>query len=124
MFTPIDLLSRPVQQLVLESLDVPAEWETTWDIGLTDVGDSYPVRPLWGRVPVDGRWPAAFPLGHRQDPRPWRQQADAPDGHVAPHRALFDLDSIGIRSPAGARGQRDLGVSWSSNREGSGPASG
>jgi len=97
MFTPITLLSPSLQREVLASLDVPAEWEATWDIGLADVGDSFPVRPLWGRVPVDGRWPAAFPLGHREDPRPWRQESEAPDGHTAPHRSSVELHSIGIR---------------------------
>ena len=96
MFTSIFLLSPKLQAEVLESLDVPAEWEATWDIGLTDVGDSFRLRPLWGRVPVDGRWPAAFPLGHRDDPRPWLQDFEVPDGHTAPHGSVLDIRTLGI----------------------------
>ena len=98
MFTPIAMLTPSVQDQVLESLDVPAEWEATWDIGLTDIGDSFPTRPIWGRVPVEGRWPAAFPLGHRDDPRPWRHETTAPDGYTAPSRDAVDLRSIGVRT--------------------------
>lgn len=88
MFTPITQLSPDVQAEVLASLDVPAEWETTWDIGLTDPGDSFAHRPLWGRVQVQGRWPAAFPLGHRDDPRSWRGEWQVPGGYRCPHRLL------------------------------------
>ncbi len=95
MFTPITQLSEELQREVLASLDVPEEWEATWDIGLTEVGDSFPVRPLWGHVQVEGRWPAAFPLGHRNDPRPWRGNWDAPSGHTCPHRASFHLEVVG-----------------------------
>lgn len=108
MFTPITQLSPRVQREVLTSLDVPEEWESTWDIGLTDVGDSFSVRPLWGHVQVEGRWPAAFPLGHRVDPRPWRESSRVPGGHTCPHRPSFGLDAVGVhrigtQSPASAR---------------------
>ncbi len=100
MFTPIDQLNEAVQARVLASLDVTAEWEATWDIGLTDPGDSYPTKPLWGRVQVDGRWPAAFPLGHHADPRPWRETCEAPSGYTCPHALSVDLATVGVR-PAG-----------------------
>lgn len=102
MFTPISQLSALAQAQTLASLDVPAEWETTWDIGLTDTGDSFSVRPLWGRVQVEGRWPAAFPLGHHEDPRPWREAHGVPGGYSCPHRSFVDLEAEG-RRPAGRR---------------------
>lgn len=97
MFTPIDQLSEAVQARVLVSLDSTAEWEATWDIGLTDPGDTYPTKPLWGRVQVDGRWPAAFPLGHHADPRPWRETCDAPTGHSCPYALSVDLEEVGVK---------------------------
>lgn len=100
MFTPITELSEAVQAKVLASLDVISEWEATWDIGLTDPGDSYPAKPLWGHVQVEGRWPAAFPLGHHADPRPWRETCDVPSGYRCPHAQAVDLAAIGVR-PAG-----------------------
>ena len=96
MFTPIVDLDGDLQAEVLGSLDIPAEWEATWDVGLTDPGDTYGVRPLWGRFLVEGRWPAAFALGHRGDPRPWRIECHVAGGHGCPHPASVDLRTVGV----------------------------
>jgi hypothetical protein len=84
VFTPIDDLPTDLQVAVLHSLGAPADWEWTWDIGLTDFGDSFAVAPLWGRCPVAGRWPAAFPIGHSDGNRPWRSNCRSPGGHQNP----------------------------------------
>jgi hypothetical protein len=80
MFTPIEDLPDEQQTEVLASLDAAPEWEATWDIGLTDEGDSFPVAPKWGARPVGVGWPAAFPLGRNHQIRPWRQASDAKAG--------------------------------------------
>lgn len=97
MFTPMEQLADDDRRLVLESLDAPAEWESTWDLGLTDPGDSFAVRPRWGRFQVLGRWPAGFPLGRHRDPRPWRSDCAAPGGHrhAPPDVPPIYLESLG-----------------------------
>ncbi|HET6875156.1 MAG TPA: hypothetical protein VFH70_10275 [Acidimicrobiales bacterium] len=84
MFTPIDHLPTDQQIAVLHALDAPAEWELTWDIGLTDAEDAYSIAPLWGRGPVDGRWPAAFPINRSNGIRPWRMDNRVHYGHRCP----------------------------------------
>ncbi|HET7523010.1 MAG TPA: hypothetical protein VFJ79_02585, partial [Acidimicrobiales bacterium] len=47
-------------------------------------GDSFSRAPLWGRAPVGGRWPTAFPKSNRSGQRPWRNDWHVPFGHVHP----------------------------------------
>jgi hypothetical protein len=84
VFTPLENLPTDQQIAVLHSLDAPSEWEATWDIGLTDPGDAYSIAPLWGRAPVLGRFPAAFPSKHSNGDQPWRQDSRVPFGHRYP----------------------------------------
>lgn len=100
MFTPIEDLPTDQQIAVLHSLDAPDEWERTWDIGLTDPGDAYPIAPLWGRSRALGRWPAAFPIDHPHGDRSWRSESHVPHGHGYPlldyerspyHAGLFEI---------------------------------
>jgi hypothetical protein len=92
MFTPIDTLPTDQQVAVLHSLDAPSDWEQTWDIGLTDPDDSYAIAPLWGRRPVDGRWPAAFPTNHSHN-------GDRPGEETAKSPADIGTDSISSGAP-------------------------
>jgi hypothetical protein len=85
MFTPIRSLPQEVQADLLASLGVTEAWEATWDIGLTDFGDSYAIAPMWGRRPVDGRWPAAFPKPKHTGAYPWRTVWHTNFGHVHPN---------------------------------------
>lgn len=84
MFTPLSELSPAEQSAVLGSLGAPEAWTANWDIGLTDSGDSFSRAPLWGRVPVGGRWPAAFPRSNHNDQCPWRSDWHVHFGHVHP----------------------------------------
>jgi hypothetical protein len=95
VFTPIEKLSPEEQCEVLSSLDATAEWETTWDIGLADDGDSYSIRPRWGSQMVNGRWPAGFPVSGHDDPRPWRCLPSVPGGHRHPAERLTPAHSAG-----------------------------
>lgn len=86
MFTPIEELPEDEQSEVLAALDAPAEWESTWDLGLADLTDSFAPKPRSGSRAVRGRWPVAFPLGHIADPKPWRSESNAVGGHRCPFR--------------------------------------
>ena len=86
MFTPIHEMSTDEQSEVLAALDAPAEWESTWDVGLADLTDCFSTKPLSGTHAVRGRWPLAFPLGHHSDPRPWRRESAASAGYTCPLR--------------------------------------
>jgi hypothetical protein len=95
MFTPITELSESDQAEVLASLDASPKWVATWDIGLADHGDSFSVLPRWGQWDVEGRRPAAFPLGRNQAFRPWRYVSDAKPGHSCPASTISGLDTSG-----------------------------
>ena len=86
MFTPIHELPATEQLEVLAALDAPAEWESTWDLGLADLTDSFASKPRSGSWAVRGRWPVAFPLGHAHDSRPWRTECQARRGYSCPFR--------------------------------------
>lgn len=93
MFTPLSELPPDEQRAVLRSLDAPETWTATWDIGLTDPGDAFSKAPLWGRTPVGGRWPTAFPKSNHNGQRPWRTDWHVPFGHVHPNGSVSRFKS-------------------------------
>ena len=98
MFTSIEDLPFGQQTEVLASLDAVQEWEATWDIGLADHGDTFPVMPKWGVGEVAGRWPVVFALGRDHQRRPWRQISDAHPGYGCPRSAMaVSVEQIGGR---------------------------
>jgi len=103
VFTPITELAPDEQSAVLRSLDAPETWTATWDIGLTDPGDSFSRAPLWGRTPVGGRWPTAFPKSHHNGQCPWRNDCRVPFGHLHPSGSALQADGSTGRSPGSLR---------------------
>ena len=99
MFTPIDDLPAEEKVNVLASLDAIEEWEATWDVGLADISDSFPTKPRWGTRAVHGRWPLAFPLGHRGAP-----STMAPRKQCLPRLLLShgQIRTSGRREPSGS----------------------
>lgn len=99
MFTPMEELSPEQQVATLRSLDALEAWGSTWDIGLTDPGDSFGIAPLWGHQPVNGRWPAAFPRSRHSASLPWRAACRIPYGHVHPVSSTESGSRTFERSP-------------------------
>lgn len=109
MFTPLSELLPEEQSAVLRSLDAPEAWTATWEIGLTDPGDSFSRAPLWGRTPVGGRWPAAFPKCNHSGQFPWRTDWHVPFGHVHPNGTASPGTSSLGRRPGAIAVQRPQG---------------
>lgn len=101
MFTPLSELPPDEQSEVLRSLDAPEAWTVTWDIGLTDPGDSFSRAPLWGRTQVAGRWPTAFPRSNHNGQGPWRTDWHVPFGHVHPSGSASPRSGSVSRRPGG-----------------------